>query len=106
LNLGFYCFMGSYVVSWVFDGEFLLYLRCLLEASFVFWVSCGFWMLWVCSFLWVFLGFSYGLAVLFLCIRHVYLGAPYAFLMKFSYLSKNKGRFSFPFISWLTVVIS
>jgi hypothetical protein len=46
--------------------------------------------LWVCSFLWVFLGFLCGLAELLLCILPVYLGAPYAFLMKFSYLSKKK----------------
>jgi hypothetical protein len=45
--------------------------------------------LWVCSFLWVFLGFSCGLAELLMCILHVYLEAPYAFLMKFSCLSKK-----------------
>jgi hypothetical protein len=38
----------------------------------------------------VLLGFICGLAELFLCIHPVYLGAPYAFLMKFSYLSKKK----------------
>jgi hypothetical protein len=37
------------------------------------------------------MGFSCGLAELLLCIPFVYLGAPYAFLMKFSYLSKKKG---------------
>jgi hypothetical protein len=36
------------------------------------------------------LGFSCGLAELLLCILPVYLEAPYAFLMKFSYLSKKK----------------
>jgi hypothetical protein len=60
-------YYGGYFVSWVFDGGFLLYLGCLLGASFVFWVSCGFWVLWVCSFLWVFMGFSCGLAELLLC---------------------------------------
>jgi hypothetical protein len=37
-----------------------------------------------------FLGFSYGLAKLLLCILSVYFGAPYAFLMKFFYLFKKK----------------
>jgi hypothetical protein len=36
------------------------------------------------------MGFSCGLAELLMCILHVYLEAPYAFLMKFSYLSKKK----------------
>jgi hypothetical protein len=27
-----------------------------------------------------------------LCILHVYLGAPYSFLMKFSYLTKKKKK--------------
>jgi 4-hydroxybenzoate polyprenyltransferase len=62
----------------------------LLGASFVFWVSCGFWELRVCSFLWIFLGFLCGLAELSLCILPVYLGAPYACLMKFFYLSPKK----------------
>jgi hypothetical protein len=66
----------------------MLYLGCLLGGFFVSWVSCGFWVLWICSFFWVFLGFSCGLAKLLMCILHLYLGAPYAFLMKFSYLSK------------------
>jgi len=39
--------------------------------------------LWVCSFFWVFLGFSCELAKLLMCILPVYLGTPYAFLMKF-----------------------
>jgi len=109
LNLGFYCIMGGYFVSWVFDGGlllylgfycimgvtlylgcliggFLFYLGCLLGASFVFWVSCGFWVLWVCSFLWVFMGFLCGLVELLLYILPVYLRTSYAFLMKFSYL--------------------
>jgi hypothetical protein len=38
----------------------------------------------------VLLSFLCGLAELFLCIHPVYLGASYAFLMKFSYLSKKK----------------
>jgi hypothetical protein len=38
----------------------------------------------------VLLGFLCGLAELLLCIHPVYLGAPYAFLMKFFYLSKKK----------------
>jgi hypothetical protein len=37
----------------------------------------------------VLLGFLCGLTELLLCIHHVYLEAPYAFLMKFSYLSKK-----------------
>jgi hypothetical protein len=98
LNLGFYCIMGDYFVSWVLDGGsigfyFIMGLLCILGVcwgvSIVSWVSCGFWVLWVCSFLWVFLGFSCGLAKLLLCILLVYLGAPYAFLMKFSYFSKK-----------------
>jgi hypothetical protein len=43
--------------------------------------------------LWVpygFIGFLCELAELLLCIHPVYLGASYAFLMKFSYLSKKK----------------
>jgi hypothetical protein len=43
--------------------------------------SCGFVVF--CGFSWVFLC---GLAELWMCILHVYLGAPYIFLMKFSYL--------------------
>jgi hypothetical protein len=40
-------------------------------------------------------GFSYGLAESLLCILPVYLGAPYVFLMKFSYLSnKTIGKWS------------
>jgi hypothetical protein len=40
--------------------------------------------------LWFYWVFLCGLAELLLCIHPVYLGAPYAFLMKFSYLSKKK----------------
>jgi hypothetical protein len=43
--------------------------------------------------LWVLVGFlelCCGLAELLLCILLVYLGAPYTFLIKFSYLSKKK----------------
>jgi len=84
-GLGFYCIMGFYcilgvlldyggsIVSWVFVGG----------VSIVFWVldgvcwglllyfgslvGFGLWELWVCSFLWVFLGFLCGLAELYLC---------------------------------------
>jgi len=41
------------------------------------WVPCGF------------IRFFCGLAELLLYIHPVYLGAPYAFLMKFPYLSKK-----------------
>jgi hypothetical protein len=47
---------------------------------------CGY----VVSYGFFFVFFSCGLAELLLCILPVYLGAPYAFLMKFSYLSKKK----------------
>jgi len=43
--------------------------------------------------LWVLVGFlelCCGLAELLLCILPVYLGTPYTFLIKFSYLSKKK----------------
>jgi len=42
----------------------------------------------------VLLGFLCGLAELLLCIHHVYLGAPYAFLMKFLLIKKKKGGVS------------
>jgi hypothetical protein len=72
----------------VFDGEFLFYF-----------------ILGVCWGLLLYFGFhvgfgccgyvvSYGLAELLLCILPVYLGVPYAFLMKFSYLSKKKKKTS------------
>jgi hypothetical protein len=40
----------------------------------------------VCRSLGVLLDSFCGLAMLFLCILHVYLRAPYAFINKFSYL--------------------
>jgi len=43
----------------------------------------------------VLLGFLCGLAELLLCIHPVYLGAPYAFLMKFL-LIKIKKKFKIP----------
>jgi hypothetical protein len=67
--------MGVSIESWVCWG-FLLY--------FGFHVGFG-----CCGYV-VSCGFSYGLAESLLCILHVYLRAPYAFLMKFSYLSKKK----------------
>jgi hypothetical protein len=79
LYLGFYCIMRVTLYLGCLMGGYhcilgfiLLFFRCLLGAFFVFWVSCGFWVMWVCSFLWVFLGFSYGLAELLLCILLVY----------------------------------
>jgi len=78
---GLLCILG---VGWgVLLGFILLWgLLCILGVCWgvciVSWVSCGFWVLWVCS--------SCRLVVLLLCILLVYLGAPYAFLMKFSYL--------------------
>jgi len=63
----------------------------------VFWVSCGFWVLWVCSSLWVFLGFLCGLAELLLCILPVYLGAPYTFFNEIFFKKNKKFRFIFIF---------
>jgi len=78
--LGFILLWG-YFVSWVFVRGFLLYL-----GFHVGFGCCGY----VVSYGFFFCFFSCGLAELLLCILHVYLGAPYAFLMKFSYLSKKK----------------
>jgi hypothetical protein len=78
--LGFILLWG-YFVSWVFVGGFLLYL-----GFHVGFGCCGY----VVSYGFFFVFFSCGLAELLLCILPVYLGAPYAFLMKFSYLSKKK----------------
>jgi hypothetical protein len=71
---------------WKFDWGFLLYLG--VVGSTVCWAFDG-----DSTILWVFCGFSWvffcGIARLFMCILPVYLGAPYAFLIKFSYLSKK-----------------
>jgi hypothetical protein len=84
--------MGDYFVSWGLDGGFYwvlfyygvtLYLGCLLEG---FYCILGFmWVLGVVGMQFL-MGFSCGLARLLLCILIVYLGASYAFLIKFSYL--------------------
>jgi len=66
---GFYCILG---VCWG------------LLLCFGFHVGFG-----CCGYV-VSCGFSHGLTESLLCILLVYLGAPYAFLMKFSYLSKKK----------------
>jgi hypothetical protein len=72
----FGCLMGVFCF-WVFGGGFY----CIMEgASTVFECLMEVFCLWV---------FFCGLVGLFLCILHVYLGAPYAFFNKISYLSKK-----------------
>jgi hypothetical protein len=61
-------FWGVSTLCWAFDGSFT-----------VLWVSCGFsWVLFC------------GLAGLFLCILHVYLGTPYVFLITILTYQKKK----------------
>jgi hypothetical protein len=69
--------------------------------SLVSFGSCGFVV--PCGFS----GFLCGLAELSLCILHVYLGALYVFLMKFSYLSKKilKGNISLWDISFEKILM-
>jgi hypothetical protein len=92
LDRGFYCI-----------GELLMFLGCLLVLG-DYLCFLGFLWVWGASFVsWVFVGglplffgfhgaylcfffFFGGLAGLFMCILPVYLGAPYAFLIKSSYL--------------------
>jgi hypothetical protein len=99
-------YWGASYVSWVFVGVCWV-------LSFVFWVLLGFLWIWGASFVsWVFVGVCWGLtfvfwvigaslyflaflcfcglAGLFLCILPMYLGAPYAFLITSSYLSKKQ----------------
>jgi hypothetical protein len=74
LDGGFYWvlfYYGGYFVSWVFVGGFLLYL-----GFHVGFGCCGY-------------AVSYGFFMWASWVAHVYLGAPYTFLMKFSYLSKK-----------------
>jgi hypothetical protein len=66
----FWWVRGFAELGWVSFGAGL---GCLIEASTVFRVLCGLWVLWV------FQVFFCGLAWMFLCILHVYLGAPYGF---------------------------
>jgi hypothetical protein len=89
--IGVFLYCRESIVSWVFlyYGGLLLYLGWLMGFTIVFWVSCGFWVLWVCSsfgFSWVSMWVSWVASVYTSCV----LGAPYAFLIKFSYLSKKK----------------
>jgi len=79
--LGLWVFLGGFVGGsgevLGFDGGFY----CIMEgASTVFECLMEVFCLWV---------FFCGLVGLFLCILHVYLGAPYAFFNKISYLSKK-----------------
>jgi len=75
------CWMGGSIGFYFIMGV-TLYLGCLLEGFYcIFGFHLGSYFL---------MGFSCGLAELLICILHVYLEAPYAFLMKFSYLSKKK----------------
>jgi hypothetical protein len=91
--VGVFCFFGGFYCSWV-SSRFC----CCLG---VYWGLLLFWVLGFMRVLgvvgcldfrgscWVLL---YGLAGLFLCILPVYLGAPYAFLVKFLLLIKKKGH--------------
>jgi hypothetical protein len=84
---GFYWvlfYYGGYFVYWVFVGGFLCILGFLWVLGVVG-VSFG--------FSWLFHVYLVSLAKLLLCILPVYLRAPYAFLMKFSYLKKKMMMF-------------
>jgi len=78
----------STVFGWVSNG-FLLYFGCLMGVLLDFGFLVGFgsyrWYLGSCGFSWVIFR---GLVRLSLCIHYVYLRAPYAFLIKFSYKKK------------------
>jgi hypothetical protein len=94
---GFSCIMGVLLyLGWLLGGFYCILgvWWCLLGASFVFWVSCGFWELWVCSSLWVFLSFFCGLAELSLCISCV-LRAALHFFNEIFLLIKKKCEMSF-----------
>jgi hypothetical protein len=77
LNLGFYCFMGDYFVSWVLDGGFYWVLF-YYGGYFVSWVFVGGFLLYLgfhvgfgcCGYV-VSYGFSCGLAESLLCILPV-----------------------------------
>jgi hypothetical protein len=82
LYLGLYCIMRVTLYLGCLMGGFY----CILGVCWGLLLYFGFHVGFGCCGYVVFCGFSYGLAESLLCILHLYLGAPYTLLMKFSYL--------------------